>query len=350
MRTTIDDALEILKNTGPEFTLGRYDGLSNHGAMGAETLLTLGRDDTVISWVEAYKRRLPLRQHPEPSAPISAKSWREALGDFGRAGDWTIFFDRELEERAWRTVLDEWVGRLAPGFVGAGTHGIIRTAHAVRSIAAEETAARRHELAEGLGYWAARFQPLPGSPGRSRGGVPPSQGIRQVEPLREPGDFGLISDELRSLDRVPAFRGVIDIVDVETDASSFLSDLTETFARVYLANVERAGPIGMVHAVTGPSAVRLMMPHLRSESVRSLLRYAWQAAAAMYVVYGETAEPEAIETPIADMDDLIERATDTADVHAIKFTEACLREFRLNPAPVYLSAAADASRRLRKKD
>jgi hypothetical protein len=40
-----------------------------------------------------------------------------------------------------------------------------------------------------------------------------------------------------------------------------------------------------------------------------------------------------------DRDDLIDRALATGDEHAIKFTEACLREHALNPKPVYLEAA-----------
>jgi hypothetical protein len=43
---------------------------------------------------------------------------------------------------------------------------------------------------------------------------------------------------------------------------------------------------------------------------------------------------------------LIDRALATRDEHAIKFTEACLREHALNPKPVYLQAAWDAVGRL----
>ena len=39
---------------------------------------------------------------------------------------------------------------------------------------------------------------------------------------------------------------------------------------------------------------------------------------------------------------LIDRAVATQDEHAIKFTEACLREHAFNPKPLYLQAARDA--------
>ncbi len=59
MAATIDEALEILDGTGPEFG----GGLSNHGPLAAEALFALGRGDMVIPRVERYKRRL--QDHPD---------------------------------------------------------------------------------------------------------------------------------------------------------------------------------------------------------------------------------------------------------------------------------------------
>ncbi len=39
---------------------------------------------------------------------------------------------------------------------------------------------------------------------------------------------------------------------------------------------------------------------------------------------------------------LIALAVETGDDHAIKFTDVCLREYALNPNPVYLAAARHA--------
>ena len=40
-----------------------------------------------------------------------------------------------------------------------------------------------------------------------------------------------------------------------------------------------------------------------------------------------------------DREALVDRALATGDEHAIKFTEACLREHAVNPKPIYLEAA-----------
>jgi hypothetical protein len=339
---TLDAALEILLDTGPEFAEDEDGGLSNHGPMAAEALCVLGRDADVIRWVEAYLPRL--QEHPGPGKPLR-EEWREALGDYRRLPDWIALFDRELAEGEWSDTLDGWVRRLAPGLAAAATHGLIRTAHAVRALGQEDTLGRRHELAEGLAYWAARYQQLPGRPSASPAGLPPSLAVRMVEHAQTRGP-GLISDDLRGLDRLPGFAGVVDLVDPSQDPAGFLSDMTATFARAYLETIASGSIIGMIHSVTGPSALRLMMPHLQSQTTTTALRYAWQAGAGIYAAVTRTSDPIPASDSAIDIDDLVDRAVATGDEHAIKFTEACLREHAVNPDPIYLIAARDATGRL----
>ncbi len=154
----MEDALSLLAPTGPEYA-GK---LANHGPMAAQALVALERPEAVVPWVETYRKRL--LAHPGGTRPIEPAGWREALGDNDRVGDWIVLFRRELEERPWKVVLAEWTARLSPGVVAAAFHGAIRTAHAVRSLEAQETPARVRELAEGLGYWAATYNALPESP------------------------------------------------------------------------------------------------------------------------------------------------------------------------------------------
>ena len=347
MNATIDEALALLANSGPEFSYGRLR-LSNHGPMGAEALLALGRGEEVVPWVERYKRRL--EGAPEARNPISSDDWREALGDVRRVGDWAAFFARELAGAPWPQVLESWTRRLAPGIVAAAAHGVIRTAHAVRSLGEQETPARLHELAEGLAYWAATYTLLPGTPSAPSRGLRPAQALREIEtlPPDQQRDFGTITSVLRKLDSLPSFAAAIDLVDVGTDPSDFLSNMTETFAGVYLANAANGQVIGLIHAVTGPSAVRLLAPHLSPETTALALRYGWQAAAGLYAAMAQQPAPATVAPADGDAQDIIERAVATDDEHAIKFTEACLREHALNPQPVYLAAALDASARLQR--
>jgi hypothetical protein len=340
----MEAALELLEKTGPEYA-GR---LANHGPMAAEALVELSRPDAVVPWVEQYRKRL--REHPSGTLPIDAKDWREALGDNDRVGDWIVFFRREVAERPWKTVLAEWTARLSPGVVAAAFHGAIRTAHAVRSLETAETPARRRELAEGLGYWAATYNALPeaAAPAKPPPGRKPSQAIAGV-PILPPDrriSYGNITERLNPLDQFPPFATVADAVDSSGEASAFLSDLTETFASVYLASAAPGNIITFIHGVTGPAAVRTLLPYVSPEERTRLLRYTWQACASFYSSTGGKTVPRLPSNAAPSREEQVDRAIATGDEHAIKFTEACFREHALNPKPVYLYAARDGVSRL----
>ena len=339
----MEAALERLAKTGPEY----HGRLSNHGPMAAEALVVMDRPDAVVPWVDFYRTRL--YDHPSGTRAIDPRSWREALGADDRVGDWIVFFDRQVDERPWKDILTEWVPRLSPGIIAAAFHGVIRTAHAVRSLDAAETPARRRELAEGLAYWAATYEVLPEASPRVGGRKTPAQalaGVRAV-PAEKQQSSGNITDRLKPLDAFPPFAGVADLVDATGDASAFVSNLTETFAHAYLVNVPKGGSvITYLHGVTGPSAMRLLLPHLDATARAEMLRYGWQGAAGVYAASGGVVEAAAAFPPSGSFDDLIDRAIATRDEHAIKFTEACRREHALNPKPVYFAAAKDAVTRL----
>jgi hypothetical protein len=332
----MEDALGLLAETGPEYN----GGLANHGPMAAEALVALERFDAVVPWVARYRRLLEAR--PSGSRPIG-DAWSDALGVRGRVADWSAFFGREVMERPWREVLATWVPRLSPGMIAAAFHGVIRTGHAARSLAVEESAARRRELAEGLAYWAANYHALPEARSGARAGRRPSQALADVPgvPAADQVTRGNITDRLQPVERFGPFVAAADLVDATGDASVFLSDLTETFAGVFLASVPPGSLITFIHGVTGPSAVRLLLPHLDPAARAAALRYAWQGAAALYSGFSGKA-PAASGDRVPERADLVDRAIATGDEHAIKFTEACLREHALNPKPVYLVAALHA--------
>ena len=60
-----------------------------------------------------------------------------------------------------------------------------------------------------------------------------------------------------------------------------------------------------------------------------------------------TSAPNSEFTPPTEQHEyLIDRAVAASGAHSIKFTEACLREYALNPKPVYLAAAYDVAERV----
>jgi questin oxidase-like protein len=346
----LNDALERLAGTGFEF-----EGyLSNHGPMASDALIELGARDAVPRWVDRYRRRLDLA--PEPGLPIPADdgggsgdgAWRGALGDYGRVADWTEFFGRALGEEPWTDVLARWWPRLLPGLVAAATHGVIRTAHAVRAIdrsGAEPSAELRAELAHGLGYWAARYHELPGS-AALHGSRTVGEALARLPrldpdtPSAGPGILGRVA----GLESLSGFAQGLDEYGARTAADEELGQVTAAAARVFVANPGPAIPL--IHSLTAPAAVKLVLPHLPAEQHRPSLAAAWQASAALI---GAFAVETTIPAPPAPEEQrtqeaLAARAAEHGDEHVIKMTEACLREYRANPDAYYLFASDAAIR------
>ena len=342
MAITIDEMLDELSFAGAELV----NGNANHGPMAAEALFALGRDEEVAPWIDGYRGRLIYR--PSPSLAIPPAEWQEYLGVRERLGDWIQFFENELSDAAWQDVVRLWVPRLAPAVMAVATHGLIRTAHAARNLSAGETPQRKAELAQGLGYWAARYYTLPGAPLASTAGYTPRAALGQVERLHGPefDGSGPITEQIKGMEEHPEFEPVIDLADPSGDVSLFISDLTETFAGIYLASTKNL--IAFVHTVTAPSALRMLVPYLDESDARLAASYAWQTCAAVYAWYSTVPAQDnaGLAAPPEDRDELIDRAVVAGGAHSIKFTEACLREYALNPNPVYLLAARDAAERV----
>jgi len=93
-----------------------------------------------------------------------------------------------------------------------------------------------------------------------------------------------------------------------------------------------------VHAVTSVSALRTLLPYLPAEAAREAMAYAWQTGCGLYATFGSAA-PAADPIAPASIATLTDRAVAHGDDHAIKFTEACLREHALAPSPAFAAAA-----------
>ncbi|MBT2382151.1 questin oxidase family protein [Streptomyces sp. ISL-11] len=353
-RDALNDALERLDDLGYE--RGGGADLANHGPMGAETLATLGHGDEVAGWVERYRTAMPHHDVPAPRFaldPDDETSWRPALGDFSRAGDWERLFHRELTDAAWRDVLVRWWPRLLPGLLAGLTHGLIRTAHAVRSLAAadEPTPHQLTELSRGLAYWAARFAHLPGEV-RMSGHHDLAGAIAALPRTPFPGERGR-AEAARRLARPDGLAGWPHALDSLAPARTqwLLSEMTTEFAGVYLGHPE-VFPIPLVHGVTAPAAVRLVLPHLPEPLHEPTLAALWHVHAALLLAFtgdraGEaTAAAEAAETELPPFGELAARAVAHGDEHVLKFTEACAREHALRPDPRYGAAVLAAQERI----
>jgi hypothetical protein len=327
----LDGALERLSGYGPGLANGNF----NHAPMVTEALCAMGRPEAVMPWIDRYQARLVAR--PPIGERIEPAEWRAALG---QRGGFAVFAE-DLREAAWREVLDLWLARLAPGVSAAGTHGAIRTGHAVRGLAAGESPQRLAELADALASWASSYMELPAAGGLANGALSPREAIARIPIVppeqRRPGN---IVAALAGLEDFPEFAPVIGLVDLAGDIDRSIAQLTDLFARVYLANVSTPlTVIVFIHGVTSLTALGHLVPHVSDTTARTLLRYGWQAGCGLYACFGSGADFRAEVAPSGEAAPaLIDRALAHGDEHVIKFTEACLGRDALDSSPAYRAA------------
>lgn len=316
--------------------------LSNHVPMVVEALASLGQAEAIEPWVDRHLR--PIGSEGASRDRIEREQWRESLARPERFYDWRVLFQEELGADEWVSVLRRWTPRLVPGLAGNATHGLIRTGHATRALGRRDNAIRRTELATALAYWAIGYETLPWDESLApQASV--EAALARVEPrlpaLSPPR--GNIVAGLRALHETPSFLPVAGLVDTR-DPERTLSEVTASFACFYLENPERRIPL--THSITAPAALRLLAPHLDEETLCTATRYVWQASAGLYVVYADPRRSAPAAELAAPREDVVARAVANGAPHAIKLTEACLREAALSGESMLIQAAQDGARAL----
>jgi len=316
----LDRALDRFHRAGDEWSIG----LTSHGPMVVEALDRVGRPDAIAGWTSGYVDRLV----PPPAATtvVGPGEWRRHLGD-GDLLAWNELVRRELRTDPWTEVAARWVERLVPGAISAATHGLIRTAHAVRGLERVVTSARIDELARAIAYWAARHDSLPGAGADVRAttgdlGLDDALASVPVVPHEARTDF-LISSRMARID-ADGFARSVAAVALPDDAAAGAVAVASLGARILATN--RQAEIAFVHAVTAPEAVLALAPHLPPEVARQATTEAFRSVAALWATYGEAPPHPSDMHPASDAppwDALLAQAIDhDGDEHHSKLTVA----------------------------
>jgi hypothetical protein len=349
---TLDEAYQRLHTTGPEF-----DGwLSNHGPMAAEAMVRRGHVGQVHRWLDGYMRRL--EEFPRGYGPIGS-AWQDALGDPRRIADWTGYFRREVTGQPWRQALDTWWPRLLPGVAAAATHGVIRVGHAVRALTADgEDAEHLTELAHGLAYWAARWQPVPGAPATARlpatAAAGEQAGVAAADPLavvpRIVDQSGGVRERLARLAGLPGWPAALAAAQIPASPEaleSWLTGLVDAAAIRYLRYGHGAG-VMLVHSATAPNAVLRTLPVLDRRLWAPSVAASWAAAAALTAIYAPVAPAAPTELPDPPagpqaVEETFARAVEHGDEHVIKFADTAADVYVRTGNVDALAAAARAT-------
>ncbi|MGB0922334.1 MAG: questin oxidase family protein [Alphaproteobacteria bacterium] len=335
--TKYDAALRQLANCGPDLA----NGFTSHMPMVVEALCRMDQGDKAETWLEErVDEALPQSNYPKKEA--IDEDWAYLLGAEDRFTDWRDHFDQEIAENGWRTVLNIWVARLAPGYMGAATHGILRTAHAARAVQEGESNIRLDELSQGLALWASTYQALPTSKASDVKTHPLAEALAAIPmvPEDERQNEGAITHALTVLDDRADFAPIVHMLDLGDDPRETALDLAEALVAIYLSHAkDPLSSIVFTHGVTSMAATHGLMALVSTDVAATLLRFAWQGVAGLYATYGESGAAHA-EQAAETQDQIIHAAVVHGDDHIIKLAEACLGLYALRPNPDFLRAPA----------
>lgn len=351
--SNLDEALDRFHLVALEYA----GGLANHGPMAVEALERLGHQAKIPALVDLYAPRLPPL---ERGRPLDDAEWAGALGRVERAPDWVATFEARFAEGDWRATLREALPPLLPGLFAAAGHGWLRAAHAVRALEAEDAPRRRRELALGLAYWAARHQTLPGRPGAAgkaaEGPAAIEASLAAWPLLGEPAARkGFFFDVVRHLDDWPPFAAAVEALPLPAAADAvptFLDGVCRAAAGLYVRHP--GARVAYVHAVTIPSALRLLRPGLADADFVAAAGYAVRAVGALHAIFGDPEsvpdEDEEVLRVRHDWAEIRYHAACSLQEHSIKMAEACWREDERAPDPIFARAGADAALKIGGRD
>jgi hypothetical protein len=238
-----------------------------------------------------------------------------------------------------------WWPRLLPGLAASATHGVIRTAHAVRSLRnapGTPDPLLVDELAQGLGFWAARYQTLPGAPALVGGldAVTATRRLPRMDPA-VPSEGPGVGGRLHALHRVPGLAEALDDWSAPPEPDQALDALIAAAARVLAARPD--APIAFCHAVTAPAAVRLVLPALPVQLRQASVAATWQTVGGIVAAFASPRMDDEMLAVDVDARSLLERldarAVEHGDEHVIKLTEAARREYARTHDTTLLVAA-----------
>ena len=336
------ESLSRLESTGPEF--GGF--LANHGPMAVEALTQVGGAESIPHWLDRYLRELDAA--PSDGHVVDDESWPQRLGDPRLLGDWTGYLIRQSREVPWRDLLATWWPRLVEGMAASATHGMIRTAHAVRSLESAGDGPDPllvEELARGLALWAARYDPVP-APSRAPATLDAVAALAALPRLHPdvPNRGTGINGRLRALGGLPGLPDGLAAWLAPADRDRALSAIVGAAARVLVTRPD--APIPFCHAVTAPAATRLVLPSLSPAVAARTVQVSWRVTGSLVAAFGHPHDPREAATPMvtdSEVARLVDRlpaaAVEHGDEHVIKLSEAALREFAVSQDPTVLVAA-----------
>ena len=325
----LDELLEEVRRESAEFP----PALANHAPMALAILDRLGAShERLRAYWATYRAANALVAAPPPVAPIDRDTWTAFLGDRAREGDYRAFFVREVEILGIGEAVQRYLPALLPGLAGSALHPLMRLAYG----------ADAHDAAEvgtALGYWAACFLPLPAARGTPPDTDDPGIVLARVAAmpgLRALPAFDHLWYAIRAAAADPDFAPVVDWLEI---GPGTMRRVAATSLALFAGTMDFAA----LHAVTGTHWVRMVSAVYPRPP---LLRYFWQAVAALVPAIGFPDLPDAdtlarwraLACP--EWPEIVARAVASDDEHDISLVYSAREEERVYADRLYRVVAA----------
>lgn len=320
------------------------DGLTNHLPMALHALDALGADEARLrDFAARYVQRFVER---EDAAPVAVPTppgdgWIALRGRFDAFDALRAAFGQALARDGADAVLRRALPLLMDGVAAQAFHGPIRVAHAAE-------AGHAGELAAGLAYWAARWQPLaaPDAPGADAPAFDDvAEWLDALDSLWRRDDappavrLPLISMRIEAATATTAYRRLGGALRTRgMDPVARLGELALAAAGRYAASRN----LTVLHMVTGARAARVLARWLPADE--AALDPLWHAVAAASLASGVAVPGAAPREPVArlDWDALRALACRQDDDHVVKLMHALwtIDATRLHPDGLRAAAVA----------
>jgi hypothetical protein len=331
-----DEVIDAAQVTDFEFP--KDNGFTNHVPMVADALFMLDAAGRIASWAQSYGKSLK----PLPSGePLSDGERAGAMNDYALRARWIATYLKDLETLTPRELFNQQWPLLKGALVGSLWHGWIRTAHAARSFDRDPNPTRRHEFAEGMAYWMARWPPLEVTPGaRATAGRDVLTALNEMPlvPTAQRSTKGDLESQVLVLAGRQDFKDAVEAVDLSAlPVDRALTELTAAAAR-WLVN-DGTHSIGILHAITGTAATRLLLPWMDAATQREAVGYSFMALASYWSVHAKSAAHLApVAAASKSYEALLGEGKASDDVHDVKLTEVVAREKAIDERPELLAA------------
>jgi hypothetical protein len=322
------DALLSLVNHWQHLPPEYQGAFSNHLPMALHALHSLGADEARL---HAFATHYVKRFEGAAALPgLVLPRWQDHRGDFARHADLRATFAQAITTQGAQQTLQQALPDLWPGVATAAFHGLIRTAHAWEM-------SHDGELASGLAYWAARWQPVRAQPPQDALPFAAWSALLSAQVGWSRPEGRSISGRIEQVQASAAFAQLSSRLLLRPDT---LRQLAWFAAEQFT----RSGNFTVLHMVTGCRAARVLLAAV-PESAQLAMHGLVPAFTAAFLASG--IEPQstsaATATEARTWSEIVSIALRSDDEHVVKLVHAAVEEAAACGNPVYLQAARRAT-------